>query len=286
MNKILIPTDFSPNANKALDFAVQIAKQVNAKIIVVHACHLIDSSLKGRQHIYKEYNQGILDKANKNMSYVKKSVEETEKLAVSTDLYNGNVTDTILEAVEQHEAGLIIMGTLGEAGLKEKIFGTVTAGIIGKTNVPVLAVPLLSEWNIPEKILLTINDFEKQPEIFSPVFELAVMFNAGVHIAIFTDIDSAEAGDYLMHKRSIIAYEEKLKTLFKKTDIKSVHLTGHKFQETIEEYILEQHIDILAMVTHKRTFLESIFDRSRTKKMSYHTRIPLLAIPPPIQSDI
>jgi nucleotide-binding universal stress UspA family protein len=279
MKKILVPTDFSLTANKALDFAVQIARQAKAEIILVHACNLIDTTFKDRQTMYKEHNQAITDKANENLLLLKKSIEDAEKLFVNTKLYRGAVTDTILQASDKHHADLIIMGTLGEAGLKEKIFGSKTAGIIGKTNVPIIAVPLLCEWNIPEKILLAVNDFEKQPDIISPVFELAELFNATVHIAIFTDVDSAEALDYLKHKRNITAYEEKLKTLYKQTVIKSVHLDGHRFQETIEEYILEHRIDIVAMVTHKRTFLESIFNRSMTKKMSYHTRIPLLAIP-------
>ncbi|MBY0477705.1 MAG: universal stress protein [Chitinophagaceae bacterium] len=279
MKKILVPTDFSPNANKALDFAVQIAKQAKAEIILIHAFDLIDTVFKDHQNVYKEHNQNIIEKTNANLSLLKKNIEGTGNLSVSIKLYKGKVTDTILQASEEHHADLIIMGTLGVSRLKEKIFGSKTAGIIGKINVPVMAVPLLSEWGIPEKILLVVNDFEEQPDIINPVFELAAMFNAIVHIAIFTDIDSAEAVDYLEHKRSITSCEERLKAHYKNTNIRSVHLSGHKFQETIEEYILEQGIDIVTMVTQKRTFVESIFNPSITKKMSYHTRVPLLVIP-------
>ncbi len=279
MKKILLPTDFSLNADKALNFAVQIAKQAKAEIFLVHACDLIDSPFKDNQTMYKEHNQAITDKANENLSLLKKSIEITEQLFVNVKLYKGTVTDTILQVAEDHHANLIIMGTSGMAGLHEKIFGSKTAQIIGETDVPLIAVPLLYEWKLPEKILLAVNYFEEQPDIINPVIELAGLFNATLHIALFTDVDTAGAFDYLNHKRSITAYEEKLKSLYKNTSIKSVHLNGHSFQETLEKYILEQSIDIVAMVTHKRTFLESIFNRSMTKKMSYHTQIPLLAIP-------
>ena len=279
MKKILVPTDFSPNANKALDFAVQIARQAKAEIYLIHAGDLIDTNFKDNQTMYKEHNQTISDKANENLSLLKKSIEDTENLSVHIKLYKGTVTDAILQASEEHHADLIIMGTLGEAGLKEKIFGSITAGIIGKTNIPLMAVPLLSEWGTPKKILMMVNNSEEQPDMAMSVFELAELFNATVHVAIFTDVDSAEAIDYLKDKRGVDSYEEKLKTKYKNTDIKSVQLDGHRFQQTIEEYILEQCIDIVAMVTHQRTFLKSIFNRSMTKKMSYHTRIPLLAIP-------
>ena len=69
MKKILVPTDFSPEANKALDFAVQIAKQAKAEIILIHACDLLNTTFKDNQAIYKEYNQAIIDKANKRLSF-------------------------------------------------------------------------------------------------------------------------------------------------------------------------------------------------------------------------
>ena len=279
MKNILVPTDFSLNANKALDFAVQIARQAKAEIILIHAFDLIDTTFKDNQTLYKEHNQAISEKANENISLLKKSIEDTEKISVHIKLYKGNVTDTILQASEKHHADLVIMGTLGETRLQEKIFGSITAGIIGKTSTPVMAVPLLSEWNTPKKILLMVNNSEEKPDMVKSVFELAELFNATVHVAIFTDVDSAEAIDYLKDKRGVDSYEEKLKIKYKNIDIKSVHLDGHRFQETIEEYVLDQRIDIVAMITHKRTFLKSIFNRSMTKKMSYHTRIPLLAIP-------
>ena len=279
MKNILVPTDFSLNANKALDFAVQIAGLAKAEIILIHACDLIDTPFKDNQTLYKEHNQAICDKANENLSILKKSIEDTEKLSVHIKLYKGNVTDTILQASEEHHVDLIIMGTLGETRLQEKIFGSITAGIIGKTNIPVMAVPLLSEWDTPKKILLMVNSSDEQPDMAGSVFELAELFNATVYVAIFTDVDSAEAIDYLKDKRGVDSYEEKLKIKYKNIDITSVHLDGHRFQETIEKYILEQRMDIVAMVTYKRTFLKSIFNRSMTKKMSYHTRIPLLAIP-------
>ena len=120
MKNILVPTDFSLNADKALDFAVQIANQAKAEIHLIHACDLIDTIFKDNQTMYKEYNQTICDKANENLSILKKSIEDTENISVHIKLYKGNITDAILQAADEHHADLIIMGTLGEAGLKEK----------------------------------------------------------------------------------------------------------------------------------------------------------------------
>ena len=53
----------------------------------------------------------------------------------------------------------------------------------------------------------------------------------------------------------------------------------HVVSENLKSWIDKNDIDILVMLTHKRSVLESIFNRSMTKKMSYNTEIPLLAIP-------
>ncbi len=279
MKNLLVPTDFSLNANKALDFAVQIAKQAKAKIHLIHSCDVIDNTFKDNQILYKEHNQAICNEANENLLILKKSIEDTENLSVHTKLYNENISDAILEACDEHHADLIVMGTLGVTGLKDKIFGSTTAGIMGKVNIPLIAVPLMSEWEIPGTILLAVNNFDTHPDIFNSVFAMAELFNSTVDLGIFTDADTAGAIDYLNDERGITTYEEKLKKRYKNSTIKHIHLDGSEFQKTIEDYIQEKAIDIVAMLTHKRTFVESVFNRSMTKKMSYHTRIPLMVIP-------
>ncbi len=280
MKKIIVPTDFSLNATKALDFAVRIAKQAKAKIILVHACDLLELTFKDYAALKKEFNLKVIKEANEKLALYKKSIEATEKLVVQIKLYEGLVTDTILHAAKIHKADMIIMGTLGTAGTREKIFGSKTAGVIGKSTIPVLAVPLLSEWKPPENILLAINNFkEGTKDIVNPVFELSALFKSAVHIATVTDAGKTKPVDFLPNQRALNAYTKQLQGQYKKTVITAAGLDGQQFGKTIEKYITAHNIDMVAMVTHRHSFVKSIFKRSMTKKMSYHTSIPLLAIP-------
>jgi len=280
MKTILVPTDFSPNAEKALHFAVQIAKLAKAEVVLLHVCSdLIEPAFKNLQTLYEEYNQPTVVKAWKQLTSLKQTIESSEKFDIKVRLYKGSVTDSILQATVDCHSDLIIMGTQGEAALLSNMFGSQTAEIITKTDVPVMAVPQLGEWVLPKNILLAVNDFTKPPGIINPVFELAVLFNTHIHAVTFTDEDSAEAVDYLNHKRGLSVYEEKLRMHYNYTGITAVHLSGNRFEGAIEKYIFEKDIDIMSMISHKRSLLESIFNPSLTKKMSYHTRIPLLVIP-------
>jgi nucleotide-binding universal stress UspA family protein len=67
--------------------------------------------------------------------------------------------------------------------------------------------------------------------------------------------------------------------MYNEETLTSAHLTGEDFETTLQNFIRENDIDILVMVTYQNTFWSRIFNPSKTKRMSYHTNIPLLAIP-------
>jgi nucleotide-binding universal stress UspA family protein len=279
MKKILVPTDFSPNAVRAIDYAVQIAKLNQATIHIIHACDHLYALDIGYVLSKEDYNKKITDEAFNKLEIIKKSIEETEKVLVNTQLYSGAVNDTILVAAQEHNADLIIMGTLGISGIKDKIFGSQTAAIIGNSEVPILAIPLEYDWSPPSKFLLAINYFDEVSEVLYPAFDLAKAFNAEVRLTVFTDEGSIAVSDYLEDAREINFAEEKLRKKYSDIVIKTEHLSGRHFEESINEYIDSNQIDLLVMTTHKRSFIESIFNRSITRKMSYHSKVPILAIP-------
>ncbi|MBC7875326.1 MAG: universal stress protein [Ferruginibacter sp.] len=278
MKKILVPTDFSPNAARAIDYAVRIARLNQATICIIHVCdHLYPFTMES---ISKEgYNQKITDDALENLDMIRKSIEETEKVAVSTQLYSGTVVDTIPGAAGEHSADLVIMGTLGITGIRDEIFGTNTAKVISNSTVPVLAIPLEYDWSTPSRLLLAINHFDEVNDILDPVFDLAKVFKAEVRLAVFTDEDNAAAADFLVDEKEVKQAEEKLREKYTGLVINAEHLSGHHFEESINEYIDSNKIDILSMTTHKRSLLGSIFNRSLTRKMSYHSKVPILSIP-------
>lgn len=279
MKKILVPTDFSPNAAKAIDYAVQISKLNQATIYIIHACDLLDTTFKDKLELKEEYNKHITDEAFTKLEMIRQSIEDTEGVLVNTQLYNGPVTDTVLTAAKEHEVDLIVMGTLGHSGIKERIFGSKTASVIGRTDIPVIAIPLEYEWSEPKKFLLAINHAAEAAGIVDPVFDLARIFKAETEVAIFTYEDFTVAVEYPEHTKEIGRIETALKNRYSDVTIHPEHLSGQRFGETLEEFIKEKEIDLLAMITHKRNLVSGIFHRSMTKRMAYHTRVPLLAIP-------
>ncbi len=266
MKRILVPTDFSPNAEKALNFAVQIAKRAGAELFVIHATET-----------YNEKDD--LATAKEKLSLLRSSILESEGLEITAGIVSDSSVNGILDAIAEYRADLVLMGTVGNTGFNERIFGSRTAVVIGKSPVPVLAIPLLSVWKVPEKILVAVNRFEGTEELLKPVIGLASLFNAGIQLTIFTDTDDDYVEDFKIHEKKINHFRDHLKEQYPNLVFNAVHLAGLYFRKSLQDWIDRNGIDWLVMLTHRRTLIGSVFNSSMTKKMSYHTNIPLLAIP-------
>ncbi|MEI6948541.1 universal stress protein [Paraflavisolibacter sp. H34] len=279
MKNILVPTDFSPCADAALNYALELAKKTDAEIILLHCCELFEPDFSSIKELVKEHNASLKKELYGQLNFIKEGITKASSLQVTALLYGGgqSVPDSILEAALHHSADLIIMGTEGATGLTRRLFGTKTAAVINNSRTPVLTIPPHCKWSEPKSILLAIEEREQANETLQPVFELASLFGANICSAVFTEED-AEVFEVLTHTRNLYVTQKKLQNSFAGTPVEFIHLTGKDFHGTLQEFVAERHMDMLAMITHKRNFLQNIFNSSRTQKMSYLSRVPLLSL--------
>ena len=278
MKTILVPTDFSPNANKAFEYAVELAKISKAAIILLYVTDFSHASLNENIILQENYDKELMETTHRQLETMAQAAREVAGVSVSHQVYNGFVTEAIKKAAAKNKADLVLMGTVGNAGVREKLFGSITAAVIGDSDIPVLAIPLLYEWAAPENILLAMHDFTEAPQAIETVFKMAEFFKVPVLITVFTNEEDA-AAEYLSNKRNIEYFCKSKQQQYPSLQITAAPVYGDDFEHAIKAFIATNHTGILAMLTHKRNFIQSIFHRSMTKKMSYHTDIPLLSIP-------
>ena len=279
MKKILVPTDFSTCANNAVNFAVQSAKIFPVKITLLHAFEVNGNVYTDYMGVHKEFNQSLLDDVHNKLTQLKAVIEETEGVTVDTYVAVTPLIDAVLQATDDLNIDVLVIGTLGAGGNNENLWGSKTAALIGKTKAPVIVIPYYYEWKKPEKILMSTNHFEKESAMLNALFELADLYKAQVQVAVFTDEDGDGAITFLEHSRNMLHYEKVLKEQYKEETLTAINLFGKEFEETLQKHIEENKIDILTMFTYQRSFWDRIFHPSMTKRMSYHTKIPLLVIP-------
>ncbi|MEM7435329.1 MAG: universal stress protein [Myxococcota bacterium] len=139
---ILLPTDFSENAEHALGYAVELAKGLGAEIHLLHVpvvptYVLMDLSYSPGPEvvtqIHEEAKAALAERAEKVSAA---GVPHT----VATR--SGTVHEVVRDYAIEHSVDLIILGTHGRSGVSKLIYGSVTERVVKTAKTPVLAVPL------------------------------------------------------------------------------------------------------------------------------------------------
>lgn len=280
MKTIIVPTDFSDTALKALLYAGEIAQRSGA---VVHLLHVLepDENRVWRPHVQEDdYVAAVTrERLSRLDATWKLMLQQYPNVTVVTELAHGLVADAILDYAAAQQAGLIIMGTTGATGMKQVMVGSVAAKLISRAGIPVLAIPAVYEVEDPDRLLLATNRFEQEAHILEPLLELVRLLQLQLHIAVFLDTDDAEVVDYINSGRKLEAYVKQLQKEHPDISIKGTVLEGKDFEETVEAYIHREEIDMVAMIPYQKNFLDRLLGRSATRRMAYHSTIPLLSIP-------
>jgi len=278
MKRILVPTDFSECAARALNFAVQSAKMLPAEITILHAFDRQGSLYTDYMGVNKEFKRTMLSDVENKLTALKDDIRSRDGIFVNTLVLTDSLKDAILGATANMHFDLIVMGTSGAGGLKEKLWGSNTAGVISISRWPVLVIPPAYIWEKPSKFLIATERFELDPRILDSIFELAGLYMAQVEAAVFT-ADKEEAAVFLEHAHKAPYYERQLQKRYGERELVMAQLYGDDLETALDEHIDKKQIDVLVMITYKKGFWERLFHPSMTRKMSYHSRVPLLAMP-------
>ncbi len=135
---ILVPTDFSEYANHALDYAIELAKTLQAHLTVLHVLHLssfalgeapptvLDDTLTAMETNAEQQTQMALDR-----------VQQAGIQGEST-IVEGTPFQAIIETAESRNVDLIVMGTHGRTGLSHALMGSVAEKVVRLAPCPVL----------------------------------------------------------------------------------------------------------------------------------------------------
>lgn len=277
MQKILVPTDFSNNALKAITYASEIAQKSGA---VIYLLHVIEPAINMvSMHADSSREEVVKEKSSELVLQHQTLRGIFPDVKVVKHLSGGTPIASILNYAEKEKMDLIVMGTAGASGLKEFFMGSIAVGVIGKTKIPVLTVPASYEMEEPDAILLATNQFEKNKNILNKVVAISKLFSAAIHVVVFKDIDGDRNADLIYNEEQLNDYLQFLKGIFPGVVFKGELLEGEDFEITIDRYSNKNEVDVIAMITYPKSFLEKILRKSITKKMAFHSTIPILAIP-------
>ena len=280
MKNILVPIDFSENSLKAFLYAGNIAQKSGGTIFLLHVIEPAVSTMSQPIIISDQYLFDVEEQRKRQMQEALNLLQQNAKgITIKTFVVHGTVFHAIKVFVHQHSIQLIVMGTKGASGLKEIFVGSVTATTIAASEIPVLAIPENFVVGQMRTILFATRSFEKDTFLLRSIVELAILFSASVHVAVFLDNGEAGVEDHIDNALQLKAYIDFLKNRFPDVEFMGRLLHGDKFEESVNEYDQNKEIDLIAMITYPKGFWENLLKGSVTKKMAFHSKIPVLAIP-------
>ncbi|MCO6478962.1 MAG: universal stress protein [Phaeodactylibacter sp.] len=266
MQKILVPTDFSANADNATQFAIDIANKYGSEIHLLHSFHISSK----RADVMKNMGKAVRNESEGEMSRAILKFKRLlgDNVSISGEVMAGPAVSNTVYYAEKEKCTLIVMGTQGATGALEVFIGSTTGGVLKSASVPVLAIPSQYGYRPLKDIVLALDN---QPlpsrEVFSPLQELAAIYEAEVNI-FHLRMDGEERGI----DEKVYTYLEGLRVNFHEESGRSdVH-------ERINAFVKEANASLLCMVRRKRGFFESLFKGSATLKQVYNSPAPLLVL--------
>lgn len=137
---ILVPTDFSVCAETALDYALQIATKLDAKVYVMHAYQLpVVGFPDGVLLPTAAIASGIVSWAQAQLAACVARRKESS-VEIIPILKQADARAAVLATAEDLSADLVVMGTHGRHGLARALIGSVAESVVRTSTVPVLTV--------------------------------------------------------------------------------------------------------------------------------------------------
>jgi len=277
MKRILVPTDFSPTAEKAFRFATEIAAKSGGTVILYHVYSPLQSTFidtKEKRELQNKEKESILLKRLVRLK--KKVTANAGDVVISTVLGRTPIIDNILGFAEHNQADLIIMGTQGASGLKKTLIGSVASRIIEHTDIPVLLVPEKYEWKEPGQIVYATKYLETDRKGLAVLLPLAKLYDAETTVIHLYDV---HVEDEVKEKNDFDTYAFTMQREFSEYKLTFKLLKTGSVTETMEGLYKMIPYDMVAMVRRRKTAADRFYLESFTKNMAYVTNRLLLVVP-------
>lgn len=274
MITVLLPTDFSKNADNAIRYALRLSGKTNCRYIFFHGVLIPVAAPPEASMMMIDINKAEIEKQLENYA-IKMFASAKMKMPagrVQCFVSQGfSVGEQIQDLVEKTDADLIIMGARGGSKMRKVLFGSSTADVIAKAQIPVIAVPESYQY-VPLKKMLHASDLTNFRRELAFTIPLAKIFNATLEVAHIAD-ETLKDEKLISLAQSIIKRRsyKKLKLYVEATTF------GQSVATDLKLLIARHHPDMLIMFRHKHNWLGRMFFTSKTENLVYETKVPLVA---------
>ena len=283
MKTILLLTDFSKKADHAADIALEIAVQAEARILLYNAFLVPEIVPIAGAAMWHDANAGLIEedssvRLKKLALRLKAKLDDMRSSFKPSIAYlneTGTVADNIAKVVEKKDVWMVVMGTKGDNGISNFLFGSNAFSAIDRANCPVLLIPEKAEFNSVKKIALATDLQISNIKGAEFLAEFAEDFNAEIVIAHVNTEGEIDDGNHQDAKQFV----KQLMSTLHHVNSSYQDIQGEEVERRLEEFSLNEQVDILTVIHRRYNLLQRIFHSSTTKMLIRHSKVPLLVLP-------
>ena len=270
MKRILVPTDFSEQAENALKVAAQLAKKNESEIYVLNSLelptHLSSSGANGAMpeslffiKLAEKYFEELLEKPYLEGLLIHEAI-----------IGHGEVYKDVNEVVKEKNIDLVIMGSQGTNGFMELFIGSNTEKVVRTSEIPVLVIKNNHE-DFKADNFVYATDFSEECKIpFNQAKKFAEETNTHINLLYINTPNEFKTTKQI---------NTKIRTFIREMDDSnfSVHIYNDiSIEKGILNFASETNANLIGMGTHGRRGLAHFFNGSVSEDLVNHANMPVM----------
>lgn len=271
--RILCPTDFSKNAQNAIEYAVKLFKNETCVFYILNTYnaepYTMELAIARDLEEFRKKSIGGLRVILEWLSHDDNS--RNHEFHVVSEC--GNLLDIIKTMVDKQDIEMVVMGTQGATNSRIEIFGSQTVLAMEEIrNCPVLAIPSKTIYKEIKEIVFPTDyrtTFKRRE--FQYLVDIAKMSNSSIVVLNVVNNNESLDEDQVNNKNLLKDYFEDLDYSFHTLKNKDV-------QAAINSFIESRGSDMVSFINRRHSFFGMILSRPMVKNLNYHTGIPVLAL--------
>ena len=271
MNTILVPTDFSNVAHNALNYAISMAEHYQLDLILYHVVQMTSPDVTEQIHL--DFIPEVTQRAKQKLiEKVTKLQTEHPKISFHTKVEYGLFLESLKTTCEDLGPVCMVMGISGDGDGMDKIIGSNALNVMTELKFPLIIVPKHATFKPIENICFACdlkNVLSSTPIVALKAF--SKLFNANMHIL---NIDYNNKNYTPDTQNDLIILNDMLDNIKHEFHF----IVDDNVQHAIDIFVNDHDADMLIMLPKKHSFFASLFHKSQSKEMAYHSHIPLLAL--------
>ncbi len=273
MSKILVPVDFSQKSEYAVKLAAKIGKKTSCEIYLLHMVELpsgiVDMGAGSNFSIPE--SMMYLRKVKEKLLDLKSRYFDEDQVARHAIRFQ-TPYDGIRDYSKKIDADLIIMGSQGISDFEEMIIGSNTEKIVRTSEIPVIVVKTDTNKFKLKDLVYASNFKDDNKESFKKFLGFAKLFKSKIHLLKINTIGKFESSSVT---------KQRIKDFINGLDIPKSTINVYNDTSVVKgitNFSRDINADLIALSTHGRSGLSSLFNGSITKSVSKNVLRPVITL--------